>query len=144
VSTAKLTIAWEHDAMDDAPDRVRLDTWLWAARLLKTRPLAAEAVRGGRVHVNGHATKPGRPVGPGDRVELTTGLGPRTLVVRATSPRRLSAPDAALLYDETEESRAAREAEVERRPLTPDLRAEPGGRPTKRDRRRLGRERDRS
>jgi len=127
----------------EAPDRVRLDTWLWAARLHKTRPLAAEAVRGGRVHLNGHATKPGRPVGPGDRIELTTGLGPRTLVVRATSPRRLSAPEAALLYDETPESRDAREAELERRRVAPDLQALPGGRPTKRDRRRLDRERDR-
>ena len=52
-------------------DDVRLDKWLWAARLVKTRSLGAEAVKGGRVHVNGHAAKPSKEVRPGDRLELT-------------------------------------------------------------------------
>ena len=57
---------------------VRLDKWLWAARFYKTRALATEAVQGGRVHVNGHAAKPAKPVREGDRLEITAG---RTRVV---------------------------------------------------------------
>jgi ribosome-associated heat shock protein Hsp15 len=120
-------------------DPVRVDRWLWAARLAKTRSLAAEAVRGGRVHVNGRATKPGREVRPGDRLEITIASLRRTVIVRATAERRGPARDAALLYEETAESVEARErAAVERRAAgraTVNL----GGRPTKRDRRRYER-----
>ncbi|MGD8583307.1 MAG: RNA-binding S4 domain-containing protein, partial [Gammaproteobacteria bacterium] len=47
-------------------DSIRLDKWLWAARFFKTRPLATEAVNGGKVHLNGHRVKAGRPVHVGD------------------------------------------------------------------------------
>jgi ribosome-associated heat shock protein Hsp15 len=120
---------------------VRLDRWLWAARLVKTRGLAAEAVRGGRVHVNGRAAKPSKDVRPGDRLEVT--LGPRRIVldVLATAERRGPASDAALLYAETPESVAERErAAAERRLAAPPV-PDRGPRPTKRDRRRLEAER---
>ncbi len=124
--------------------RVRLDRWLWAARLLKTRALAAEAVRGGRVHVNGRAVKPGRDVRPGDRVELTTsGSVTREVVVRGTAQRRGPATEAVGLYEETPESRVARERAAELRRLAPPPLPVRGGRPTKRDRRRLEEERRR-
>jgi ribosome-associated heat shock protein Hsp15 len=127
---------------DTAP--VRLDRWLWAARLLKTRALAAEAVRGGRVHVNGRAVKPGRDVRPGDRVELTTsGSVTREVVVRGTAQRRGPATEAVGLYEETPESRVARERAAELRRLAPPPLPVRGGRPTKRDRRRLEEERRR-
>lgn len=127
---------------DTAP--VRLDRWLWAARLLKTRALAAEAVRGGRVHVNGRAVKPGRDVRPGDRVALTTsGSVTREVVVRGTAQRRGPATEAVGLYEETPESRAARERAAELRRLAPPPLPVSGGRPTKRDRRRLEEERRR-
>ncbi len=123
--------------MPDSFAPVRLDKWLWAARLLKTRALAAAAVKGGRVHVNGHAVKPSRDVRPGDRLELSTGRDRLELVVRGTAERRGPAIEARRLYEETTESRAARERAAELRRLAPPAVPERGGRPTKRDRRRL-------
>jgi ribosome-associated heat shock protein Hsp15 len=117
---------------------VRVDKWLWAARLVKTRALAVEALKGGRVEVNGERAKPSRDVRPGDAIEFASGRLRRSLVVRATATRRGPASAAALLYEETAESLEARER------LAAELRAErasggarEGGRPTKRDRRRL-------
>jgi ribosome-associated heat shock protein Hsp15 len=118
----------------DAP--VRIDKWLWAARLLKTRVQAAQAVSGGRVHLNGAAVRPSRQVRPGDRVELTRGPLRTCVVVTATAERRGSATEAARLYEETAESREAREAYAAQRRLAKPPGAELGGRPTKRDRRR--------
>lgn len=115
---------------------MRVDRWLWVARLVKTRPLAAEAVRGGRVHVNGQAAKPSRDVRPGDELEITTGPVPRTVVVRGLAERRGPASEAALLYEETAASLAARERHVEDRRLMSASRPVSGGRPTKRERRR--------
>jgi ribosome-associated heat shock protein Hsp15 len=117
---------------------VRIDKWLWAARLHKTRSLAAEAVKGGRVEVNGQRVKPSREVGPGDEIEVTTGQLRRTVVVRGLAERRGPAKEAVLLYEETPESMAARELLAEQRRLSsPPPGADLGARPTKRDRRRL-------
>jgi ribosome-associated heat shock protein Hsp15 len=128
--------------MEPGTDPVRIDRWLWAARLAKTRPLAAEAVKGGRVHVNGRAAKPSKEVKPGDVLGLTTGPTRRTVVVRATADRRGPAVEAQKLYEETAESIAAREQHAEQRRLERSVTpADPGGRPTKRDRRRFERER---
>lgn len=120
---------------DGAP--VRVDKWLWAARLVKTRALGADAAKGGRVHVNGHAVKPSRDVRAGDTLELTAAQGRIVVVVRATAERRGPASVAAQLYEETEESRLARERAAEQRRLARPTPAEDGGRPTKRDRRRF-------
>jgi ribosome-associated heat shock protein Hsp15 len=114
---------------------MRVDKWLWTARLFKTRALAAEAVKGGRVHVNGVAVKPGREVRPGDELELALGPVRRTVIVRGATERRVSAAEVANLYDETEESVAERERQAELRRLTGPV--DLGGRPTKRDRRRF-------
>ncbi len=114
---------------------MRVDKWLWTARLFKTRALAAGAVRGGRVHVNGVAVKPSREVGPGDELQMTLGPVRRTVIVRGAADRRVSAAEAANLYDETETSVAERERQAELRRLTGPTNL--GGRPTKRDRRRF-------
>jgi ribosome-associated heat shock protein Hsp15 len=113
---------------------MRIDRWLWTARMFKTRGLAAEAVKGGRVHVNGVATKPSREVVPGDELEITTGPVRRTVIVRGAAQRRVSAAEAAKLYEETAESIAERERQREARRLAGP--ANLGARPTKRDRRR--------
>ena len=116
---------------------MRIDKWLWAARLFKTRALAVEAVSGGRVAVNGLQVKPSRPVRPGDRLEVTKGTVRMSVVVRGISARRGPAAAAALLYEETAESRAARERQAAERRLAEAPGADLGGRPTKRDRRRF-------
>ncbi|MBI5717341.1 MAG: RNA-binding S4 domain-containing protein [Burkholderiales bacterium] len=117
---------------------MRLDKWLWAARLFKTRALAAEAVERGRVEVNGQAAKPSRELKCGDRLRLRQGPVERVVDIVALSAVRGPAPVAQALYAETPESLAARIAAAEARRLA----AEPAhsieqGRPTKRDRRQL-------
>lgn len=121
-----------------APGRMRLDKWLWAARLYKTRSLAADEVTMGRVTVNGQPAKPAREVRAGDLLRLRQGPVQRTLEVRGVSGQRGPAPVAQLLYAETADSLAARAAVAERRRMgvePADSLAE--GRPTKRDRRQL-------
>src|SRR6516225_5121968 len=113
---------------------MRVDRWLWTARLFKTRELAAGAVRGGRVHVDGVAVKPSREVAPGDQLEITIGPVRRTVIVRGAVERRVSAAEAANLYEETEQSVAERERQIEMRRLAGPV--DLGARPTKRDRRR--------
>jgi len=123
--------------MDDSSERLRIDKWLWAARQYKTRSLAADAVKGGRVQVGGARVKPSREVGPGDRVEVAIGQTRRTLIVRGVAPRRGPAKEAELLYEETAESRAERERLAAERRLAAGPGADLGARPTKRDRRRF-------
>jgi ribosome-associated heat shock protein Hsp15 len=113
---------------------MRVDKWLWAARLVKTRSLATEAIRGGRVHVNGVAVKPSRELKPGDRLEISLGQGVKKILdVKALAERRGPAAEAAKLYDETPESIDLRErAQAERKLAAPPSL---GSRPSKRDRR---------
>jgi ribosome-associated heat shock protein Hsp15 len=114
---------------------MRVDKWLWTARLFKTRAMAAGAVRGGLVHVNGVAVRPSREVAPGDELEITLGGSVRrTVIVRGAAERRVSAAEAAKLYDETEESVEERRRQGELRKLAGPV--DLGRRPTKRDRRR--------
>jgi ribosome-associated heat shock protein Hsp15 len=124
--------------MSTAPERLRLDKWLWAARFYKTRALACDEIDKGRVQVNGQSAKPARELKPGDRVEIRQGPVVRTVQVLALSALRGPAPVAQALYAETPESVARREQAAEHRRLA----AEPAltieqGRPTKRDRRQL-------
>jgi len=121
--------------------RVRLDKWLWAARFFKTRSIAATAVGGGKIDVNGERAKPARLLQVGDRVSVRHPPFETHVLVRAVSEHRGRATDAARLYEETPASRAAREA------LALQLRSLPStaeqGRPTKKDRRLLERWRGR-
>jgi ribosome-associated heat shock protein Hsp15 len=122
---------------------MRIDRWLWAARLAKTRPLAAEAVKGGRVHVNGQAAKPSKEVRVGDALEIAVGQVRFSVTARGLAPRRGPASEAALLYEESAESRERREQMAAQRRLSRPPVFEQGGRPTKRDRRRLDKARRR-
>jgi len=119
------------------PSKVRLDKWLWAARFFKTRSLAKAAIEGGKVHCNGERCKSSREIAIGAELRIRQGWDERTVIVRGLSEQRGGAPQAALLYEETAQSIAAREqAAAERKALraTQDLQA---GRPTKQDRRRI-------
>lgn len=124
-------------SMDEPPERLRVDKWLWAARFMKTRSLASEAVRGGRVQVNGQRAKPSKEVATGDRVQVSVGQSRRTVVVLGVAARRGPATQAQLLYEETAESLVERELQSAQRRLAQAPGAELGGRPTKRDRRRF-------
>ena len=88
---------------------IRVDKWLWAARFFRTRAVAAQAVTGGKVKVNGERAKAARAVRPGD--ELRIHVGPYEHVVRVVglAERRGPARDAARLYEENADSKIARE-----------------------------------
>ena len=118
-------------------EHARVDKWLWAARLFKTRSAATHAVLGGRVHVNGARVKPSKDVRVGDTVEVTIRSVKRIVEVSGVADRRGPAAAAAVLYVEAPESINAREeASLERRLARPPG-ADLGARPTKLARRRL-------
>jgi ribosome-associated heat shock protein Hsp15 len=126
--------------MSDQDDgRVRLDKWLWAARFFKTRALAAEAVEGGKVQVNGDRPKRARPLQLGDEIRIRLGPYEHIVTVRALSARRGPASQAAGLYDETPASRTAREALAVQLKSLHSLFGPEKGRPTKKDRREIER-----
>ena len=127
--------------MDEREDdaRVRLDKWLWATRFYKTRALASEAIAGGKVQVNGDRAKRARAVQPGDEIRIRLGPYEHHVVVRALSGRRGPASAAAELYEETPASRAAREAMALQLKSLHAAFVPDKGRPTKKDRRELGR-----
>jgi ribosome-associated heat shock protein Hsp15 len=116
---------------------VRLDKWLWAARFFKTRPLATEAIVGGKVYLNGARAKPGRAVVVGDQLTVRRGPFVFELVVRGLASRRGPASHAVSLYEESVESRENRARISEELQVHRAHRVEQGGRPNKRDRRRI-------
>ena len=118
-------------------ERLRIDKWLWAARFYRTRSLAAAAVEAGQVRVGGERVKPSRAVHAGETIEVRKAGLAWTVEVTGIDDRRGSATDAAKLYRESEDSRAAREGEVARRRAAAASAPELPGRPTKRDRRKL-------
>ncbi len=118
---------------------VRLDKWLWAARFFKTRALAVEAIAGGKVQVNGTRAKRSKLIHAGDSVRVRKGPYEYQLTVRVAGERRGSAKEAALLYEESEESRLARERLVEQHRVAVKAFPATKGRPTKKERRDLDR-----
>jgi ribosome-associated heat shock protein Hsp15 len=117
----------------------RLDKWLWAARFFKTRSLAADAVTGGKISINGDRAKPSRIVRPGDRLVIRRGAYEWTIMVKGVARLRGPASQAQQLYEETEDSVRKREAAIAQfkfeRPPEFDL----PGRPSKKDRRAIAR-----
>jgi len=118
---------------------VRLDKWLWAARFFKTRSLAARACELGRIESNGQTAKPAREVRAGDTLRVKTEGGEFQLEVLALSELRGPASVAQTLYRETEASREQRLKAAEERKSMPRFEGARQGRPSKRDRRQLGR-----
>jgi len=131
-------VAPSRDA-DRAPGRLRIDKWLWAARFYKTRSLAARAVEGGKVKLNGERVKPGKEVKAGDEIELRSGELRWLVEVRGVALKRGPAAEAALLYAESGESRVRREHMIAMRRAGPHPAHDTHGRPTKRDRRMIRR-----
>lgn len=126
-------------ATSDALARQRLDKWLWAARFFKTRSLAAEALAGGKVKLNGNTAKPAREIKVGDVLDLTIGHTQWTVSVAALNEYRRPASEAQQLYAETEESRLRREQASETQAIAPTPGTDLKGRPTKRARRQIQR-----
>jgi ribosome-associated heat shock protein Hsp15 len=93
---------------DNEEKRLRIDKWLWAARFYKTRALAAAAVEGGKVQVNGERVKPAKLLRAGDALIVRNGPFAWTITVLALGGRRVPAAEAAKLYCESEESRKSR------------------------------------
>lgn len=119
-------------------DSSRLDSWLWAARFYKTRPLAVAAIKNGRVLVNGARAKPARALAVGDTLAIHKEEDWQIeIIVRTLASKRVSAAVAQTYYEETAASQAARAAWQEQRQIARDMVRFPEQRPDKRERRRL-------
>ncbi|PIE46093.1 MAG: RNA-binding protein [Gammaproteobacteria bacterium] len=124
--------------MKKANQHVRLDKWLWAARFFKTRSLATEAVKGGKVHVNGLRVKPGKVAEIGQLITINKHPQRFEVEVLAISNKRQAFSIAKNLYKETDDSVAHREKEALMRKLANQSVSQTAkGRPTKRNRRQL-------
>lgn len=115
-------------------DSIRLDKWLWAARFFKTRALATDAVSGGKVHLNSKRVKPGRNVGPGDMLSIQLGVYSYEVTVLGVNAKRRPAKEARLLYQESEDSLAARERLNEMQRIANQGRQVPDRKPDKHQR----------
>jgi len=119
--------------MSEDLEKVRLDRWLWAARLYKTRNQATDGCKGGKVHVNGERVKPSRPVQIGDRIEVQKETLKRTVVVKALLEKRVGAK---LVPDFVDDLTPPEEYERRQTLAQSILKRDRGtGRPTKKDRR---------
>jgi ribosome-associated heat shock protein Hsp15 len=119
----------------ESPGAIRLDIWLWAARMFKTRSLAKAAIEAGRVAIDEQACKASRAVRVGDRITLTRANERHELTVLAVSAQRGPAQQAQGLYIESDASRQARESAREQRRLQGAGYSAPAARPDKRARR---------
>lgn len=116
---------------------IRLDKWLWAARIYKTRALARAMIEGGKVHYNGQRSKPGKAVEPGAVLTLHQGDDQRTLIIKGMTEQRRPASEATALYEETAESIERRERMALARKMNALTMPHPDRRPDKKERRDL-------
>lgn len=123
--------------MSTANESIRLDKWLWAARLFKTRALAKAAVEGGKVHYNRARAKPSRVVEVGASIRLQQGWDEKTLIIKEVFGQRRSAPLAQAMYEETPESIEKRQLNAEQRRAMNAAHQSPDHRPNKKERRDL-------
>ena len=126
-------------ANPESPAEIRLDNWLWAARFFKTRSLAAEAVTGGKVNINGDRAKTSRVVRLGDRLAIRRGPYEWTVIVKGVARLRGPAAQAQLLYAETEDSLRKREAASDQLNIARPPEFDSPGRPSNKNRRALER-----
>ena len=122
--------------------KVRLDKWLWAARFFKTRSLAKAAIESGKVHLDGQRVKVSKEISVNDKLQIRQGWDEKDIVVKQLSEQRRGAPEAQLLYEETAESIARREAQAQARKAAGGMLDHPAQRPSKLQRRQLHRFKD--
>ena len=113
----------------------RIDKWLWAARFFKTRSLAADAVTGGKIALNGDRPKPSRIIRPGDCLNIRRGAYEWSIIVKGTTNYRGPASHAAALYEETEKSKTKRQTAMAQLKLERPADFYSLRRPSKKDRR---------
>ncbi|WP_047537342.1 RNA-binding S4 domain-containing protein [Methylotenera versatilis] len=118
-----------------ADEKCRLDKWLWAARFFKTRSIAIDAVDSGKVRVDGDRVKPAKEIKIGMLISIRNKEFEIEVAVTGLSNIRRGAPEAALLYAETEQSKAKRENAKITREADHAIRERGAGRPTKRQQR---------
>lgn len=114
---------------------VRLDKWIWAARLSKTRSIAREWIQAGKVHYNGQRSKPGKTVEVGAMVRVPAGWDVKEVEILAIMDKRQSAAIAQTLYQETPESMDKREENKAARKIQAFHNPRPEQRPDKKQRR---------
>ncbi|WP_290703366.1 ribosome-associated heat shock protein Hsp15 [Amphritea sp.] len=132
----------QHQKESQQDKKVRLDKWLWAARFFKTRGAAKQAVEGGKVHYEGQRGKCSRNVEIGAQLIIRQGYEEKKVVIRAISDQRRGAPEAQLLYQETEESIKLREeGAAQRKAMRGNV--GPDHRPNKKERRKIMQFKDR-
>ena len=100
--------------MQTKVDTQRLDKWLWAARFFKTRKLAADAVAGGKVHLNHQRTKPGKEIKTGSTLLISKDHYSWDITITGINSQRRPAKEAVLLYEESPESQAKRQQQIEK------------------------------
>jgi ribosome-associated heat shock protein Hsp15 len=116
---------------------VRIDKWLWAARFCKTRAIARELVQSGKVQYNKQRSKPSKVVELGATIQVPAGFDHKTVIVKEVHGQRRGAPQAQLMYEETEESIALREKNAAARRLSIFHSPRPESRPDKKQRRQI-------
>ncbi|VEI74332.1 Heat shock protein 15 [Mannheimia haemolytica] len=133
----KLIMMKNRHEKEENDTEVRLDKWLWAARFYKTRSIAKAMIEGGKVHYNGQRAKVSKAVEIGAIIKLRQGNEEKEVEVLALSDQRRGAPEAQLLYNETEKSIKHREAMAFARKANALSMPHPDRRPNKKERRDL-------
>lgn len=124
---------------DSSKAKIRIDKWLWAARFFKTRSQAKQAVEGGKVHLNGQRLKPSKDIEVGMTLTIRQGWDEKTVDIRVLSDQRRGAPEAATLYQETEESIKNRALKAEQRKALSSSDLHPPTKPSTKQRRQIHR-----
>tara|TARA_B100000945_G_scaffold180058_1_gene144302 strand:+ start:64 stop:513 length:450 start_codon:yes stop_codon:yes gene_type:complete len=102
-------------------ERIRIDKWLWAARLFKTRAVAKQAIEGGKVQVDGQRAKPSKEIEVGAILRVKQGFDEKTVIVKSLSDQRRPYSEAKLMFEETEESIEKRLILSEQRKAQPTI-----------------------
>jgi ribosome-associated heat shock protein Hsp15 len=116
---------------------IRIDTWLWAARIFKTRSIAKQAVNNGKIKINGAKCKPSRIIQLNDLVVAKIGSSEKELVILQLDDKRQSYKLAQLLYEETPKSIASYKKYIEAKKLSREFTLPPPKKPNKKHRRQI-------